>query len=142
MRPSLAICLCAYNEELSIVAKVESLLAMAAAYGPQATVYVYADAPTDQTVALLDDYRDRLQLYVSPVRRGKTAGMKLLVGMSQGELIAFTDANVMTDNDGLVRLAAPFANPKIGCTSARLVYYNASQSPTAASMPCINAFRP
>ena len=132
-RPSLAICLCAYNEELSIVAKVESLLAMAAAYGPQATVYVYADAPTDQTVALLDDYRDRLHLHVSPVRRGKTAGMKLLVSMSQSELIAFTDANVMTEHDGLVRLAEPFGNPQIGCTSARLVYYNASQSPTATA---------
>ena len=133
MRPSLAVCLCAYNEELSIVAKVESLLAMAAEYGPEATVYVYADAPTDQTVALLDAYRDRLHLYVSPVRRGKTAGMKLLVSMSQAELIAFTDANVMTEDDGLVRLATPFTDPQVGCTSARLIYYNASQSPTATA---------
>ena len=42
VRPKVAICMSAFNEEKVIVAKVESLLDMVRAYGP-AEIYVYVD---------------------------------------------------------------------------------------------------
>lgn len=130
-RPSLAICLSAYNEEKVIVAKVERLLEVARAYGP-ATIHVYADAPSDRTVALLEPYADRIDLVVGKARAGKTYGMNLLVGRSESELILFTDANVESDNGCAVELARPFADPTIGCVTAHLIYSNRRESPTSA----------
>jgi cellulose synthase/poly-beta-1,6-N-acetylglucosamine synthase-like glycosyltransferase len=131
-RPSVAICLSAFNEAAVIVEKVESLLAMAKAYGP-ATIHIYVDGAEDETATLLKSYEDRVDLVVSTERRGKTAGMNLLVARSTSALIAFTDANVAIPADGLVALAAPFADDTIGCTSARLHYSNPDQSGTSAA---------
>lgn len=130
-RPSLAICLCAYNEERLIVAKVERLLDVANAYGP-ATIHVYADAPSDSTVDLLGRFADRIDLVVGEVRAGKTFGMNLLVARSSSELILFTDANVVSDADCAIELARPFADPAIGCVTAHLIYSNRGESPTSA----------
>lgn len=130
-RPSLAICLCAYNEERLIAAKVERLLEIAADYGP-ATIHVYADAPSDSTAELLHRYADRIDLVIGEGRAGKTYGMNLLVARSQSELILFTDANVVSDADCAVELARPFADPAIGCVTAHLIYSNRGESPTSA----------
>lgn len=126
-RRSLAICMCAYNEERVIVAKVESLLRMAAAYGP-ASIHIFVDAASDRTAELLQPYADRIDLVVSSVRSGKTAGMNLLVERSGGELIACTDANVSAADDAVIRLTAVFDDPTIACASARLAYENSEES--------------
>ena len=122
-RPRLAICMSAFNEERVILAKVESLLAMAAAYGP-ATIHIYVDGAQDRTAELLQAYADRVDLVVSQERRGKTAGLNLLVRRSRSELLAFTDANVETPVDGLARLANVFTDPEVGCATAKLGYTN------------------
>jgi GT2 family glycosyltransferase len=130
-RLPLAICLCAYNEERLIVAKIERLLDVANAYGP-ATIHVYADAPSDSTVDLLGRFGDRIDLVVGEVRAGKTFGMNLLVARSKSDLILFTDANVVSDADCAIELARPFADPAIGCVTAHLIYLNQGESPTSA----------
>jgi cellulose synthase/poly-beta-1,6-N-acetylglucosamine synthase-like glycosyltransferase len=117
----------AYNEERVIVAKVESLLRMAAEYGP-ASVHVFVDGASDRTAELLAPYADRIDLLVSPVRSGKTAGMNTLVSRLDTDLIACTDANVRTGDDALVRLASALNDPTIACASARLIYENPSDS--------------
>lgn len=129
--PSLAICMCAYNEEQVIAAKVEQLLQMAENYGP-ATIHVYADAPADRTVERLLPYASRIDLVIGQQRLGKTAGMNRLVARSSSDLILFTDANVMGDADNAIELSRPFADPRIGCVTAQLVYSNRSESATSA----------
>lgn len=130
-RPSLAICLCAYNEERLIVGKVERLLEVATDYGP-ATIHVYADAPSDATVDLLRRYAGRIDLVIGEARAGKTFGMNLLVARSESDLILFTDANVVSEADCAAELARPFADPAIGCVTAHLIYSNRGDSPTSA----------
>ncbi len=73
-----ALCVCAYNEERVIRAKVENMLAMRGAI-PSLEVLVYLDGASDRTAEILDGYRDRLQLVVSSERHGKTHGMNTLV---------------------------------------------------------------
>lgn len=132
VRPTVAICMSAYNEEAVIEAKMESLIAMARDYGP-ATIHVYADAPADRTVEILQRYENDVDLVVSTERSGKTHGMNTLVARSSSELIMFTDANVVNDTGALSRLVAPFEDAKVGCTSAQLVYSNNTESPTSAT---------
>jgi len=129
-RPSCAICMSAYNEEDVIVAKVEQLIATAEKYGP-ATVHIYVDGSSDRTAELLEPYKDRADIVVSQERNGKTYGLNVLIERSQSDLLMFTDANVEGDEDTLTGLARPFQDPKIGCTTARLVYTNPGESATS-----------
>jgi cellulose synthase/poly-beta-1,6-N-acetylglucosamine synthase-like glycosyltransferase len=121
-RPALAICMSAYNEARSIRRRMELLIEAADAYGP-ATIHVYADGPRDGSIDLV----------VSEERKGKTYGMNLLVTRSAAELLMFTDANVLHDVDVIAPMVAPFADPAVGCVSARLVYSNPDDSPAAAT---------
>lgn len=130
-RPSLAICVSAYNEQDVITGKIRKLLAMAEAYGP-ATIHVYADCPSDDTVRLLRHFGDRIDLVVGDVRRGKTLGMTLLAARSDSELLMFTDANVQSDVDAAIELVRPFADPMVGMTTAKLIYSNRRETATSA----------
>jgi len=131
-RPSLAICMSAYNEARSIRRRLERLIEAAEAYG-NATVHVYADGPRDGTIEILREFGDRIDLVVSEERKGKTFGMNRLVTRSGSDLLMFTDANVMHAADVIAPLVVPFADASIGCVSARLVYSNADDSPAAAT---------
>lgn len=130
-RPTVAICLSAFNEERVIVRKVETLIAMAETYGP-ATVHVYADCPDDSTVELLRPFADRIDLVIGKMRMGKTHGLNTLLTRSNSELILFTDANVLHDTEALTGLVGPFVDPQVGMTSARLNYVNKAESATSA----------
>lgn len=132
-RPSVAICMSAFNEERVIVAKMESLLAMAATYLGQVSLHLYVDGSTDDTMRLLMPYADRADIVFSNDRRGKTWGMGQLVARSQSDLLLFTDANVVSDLDALNGLMAPFVDPSVGLASARLRYNNPAESATSRS---------
>ncbi len=128
---SVAICMSAYNEELVIAAKMDSLIAMAAAYPGEARIHVYADAPSDRTSEILAQYGDRADIVFGTERRGKTWGMAQLVERSQGELLMFSDANVVADIHAIDGLAAAFEDPEVGLASARLIYSNPEESATS-----------
>lgn len=131
-RPSVAICMSAFNEEGVITAKMQNLLEMARLYG-KATIHVYADAPSDRTAELLRPFADQVDLVISEVRTGKTFGMNSLVARSDSEILLFTDANVTHDPDILEKIVTPMTDPGIGCVSAHLVYSNRQESATAAT---------
>ncbi|WP_304562995.1 glycosyltransferase [Sphingomonas immobilis] len=131
-RPTLALCMSVFNESRVIVTKIENMLVMAERYGP-ATIHVYVDGATDDTPELLRAYADRIDLVVSNERKGKTAGLNVLVPRCESELIAFTDGNVITPATGLVDLAAHFLDKSVGCVTAKLVYTNEDESPTSAA---------
>ena len=131
-RPSLSVCMCAYREEPVIAMRLENLLAMTEAYGG-AEVLVYVDGSDDRTAEIALTYEPRIKVIVSPVRTGKTAGMKRLVAMAKGKLITCTDANVLGEPDALVKMAERFQDPAIGCVSAKLAYANRATTQTANS---------
>ncbi|MDR6788483.1 cellulose synthase/poly-beta-1,6-N-acetylglucosamine synthase-like glycosyltransferase [Sphingomonas sp. BE138] len=131
-RPTLAICMSAYNEARSIRRRMERLVEAAEVYG-NATIHVYADGPQDGTIEILREFADRIDLIVSYERKGKTFGMNQLVARSTSDLLMFTDANVLHDPQVIAPLVAPFADPDVGCVSARLIYSNADDSPAAAT---------
>lgn len=131
--PSIDICMSAYNEERVIAAKMDSLVAMAAGYPGMATVNVYVDGASDGTARILAAYADRANIVVSTDRRGKTFGLNQLVAQTHGELLLFTDANVVSDADALTGLVAPFADNEIGLACARLRYVNPADSATSRS---------
>lgn len=127
-----ALCVCAYNEETVIRAKAENMLAMRDAF-PNLEILVYVDNASDRTAEILHDYEDRLTLVVSPVRHGKTYGMNTLVGLTDAEILVFSDANVTFAPDAIPQLVRPFADPEVGAVCGHLLYTTADGNPTAAS---------
>ncbi|MBI5716107.1 MAG: glycosyltransferase family 2 protein [Burkholderiales bacterium] len=129
-RLSFAICTCAYNEARVIEAKLQNLLALRARH-PGLEILVYVDASSDDTAAICRRHEGRIRLHVSERRTGKTHGMNLLVQSTQADIVVFTDANVMLDEQALDRLEAHFADAEVGCVCGNLIYTNAAESTTA-----------
>lgn len=124
-----ALCVCAYNEERVIRGKAENMLAMQRVM-PALELLVYVDAGTDRTADILREFPG-IRLVVAPARQGKTHGMNTLVAMTSAELIVFSDANVLFDDQAVPRLLAPFGDPAVGAVCGHLVYTGAGGSATA-----------
>ncbi len=131
---SVAVCVCAYNEEAVIGARIDNLLA-ARRRVPGLEILVYVDAASDATAAILRGYGDRIRLVVSPDRLGKTHGMNRLVALTDAEVVVFSDANVTFAEDAIERLVAPFADAGIGCVCGHLRYVDGAdgEASTAAT---------
>lgn len=127
-----AVCMCVYNEEHVIDAKMKNLLALRER-DPDLEILVYVDAASDRSVEVLQPYADRIYLHVSPHRLGKTHGMNRLVARTKADFVIFTDANVMLDQDVLTNLKRHFADPEVGCVCGQLSYINEQASITAAT---------
>jgi cellulose synthase/poly-beta-1,6-N-acetylglucosamine synthase-like glycosyltransferase len=130
---SLAVCVCAYNEERVIAARVDNLLALRDDY-PDIELLFYVDASTDRTAEILRSYGERIRLVVAGERHGKTHGMNRLVAMTHADIVVFSDANVIFAEDAVRRLVAPFADPQVGCVCGHLLYRDpADNAPDAAT---------
>ena len=127
-----AFCVCAYNEERVIRAKVDNMLAAGEALGGL-EVLVYVDGGTDGTADIVREYGDRVRLVDSPARLGKTHGMNTLAALTTADLLVFSDANVLFAPDALPRLLAPFADPDVGCVCGHLIYTRPEGNATAAT---------
>ena len=127
-----AFCVCAYNEERVIRAKVDNMLAAGEALGGL-EVLVYVDGGTDGTAGIVREYGDRVRLIASPARLGKTHGMNALAALTTADLLVFSDANVLFAPDALPKLLAPFADPAVGCVCGHLIYTRPEGNATAAT---------
>jgi cellulose synthase/poly-beta-1,6-N-acetylglucosamine synthase-like glycosyltransferase len=125
--PTVAMCVCAYNEEGVIAARVDNMLALRRRT-PHLEILVYVDAATDRTVEILRRYGEAIRVVVGAERHGKTHGMNRLVGMTGADIVVFSDANVSFAEDALQRLVAPFADPSVGCVCGHLVYLEPGQA--------------
>jgi cellulose synthase/poly-beta-1,6-N-acetylglucosamine synthase-like glycosyltransferase len=129
---TLAVCLCAYNEERVVEGTVLNLLTIQREL-PDLQILVYVDAATDRTAELLYPYAERITLCISQERRGKTHGMNTLVAMSKASIIVFIDANVTLDQHALKNVNRYFEDPSVGCVCGHLVYVNPGESVTAGT---------
>jgi cellulose synthase/poly-beta-1,6-N-acetylglucosamine synthase-like glycosyltransferase len=126
-----AICVCAYNEERVIEAKIRNLLELRSRH-PELEVLIYVDASTDRTAEILRPYSTQLQVHFSPERLGKTHGMNLLASKATAPILIFTDANVTMDPACVADFQEYFRDPRIGCVCGSLVYTNHEASVTAS----------
>ena len=131
-QPTFAVCMCAYNEERVIEAKVRNLLALRERE-PGLAIHVYVDAASDRTADILRRYADDIDLYVATERHGKTYGMNLLSTRAQADILLFTDANVFLDLECIADLRRHFADAAVGCVCGNLNYTNGTSSVTARS---------
>jgi cellulose synthase/poly-beta-1,6-N-acetylglucosamine synthase-like glycosyltransferase len=96
-------------------------------------VIVASDGSTDATDELVqrvaaDDSRVRL---LAMPRSGQSAAQSAIVEAATGEVIVLTDAETRFEPGFLRRLVAPFADPRVGCTTGVLGWHYDRRTDTA-----------
>lgn len=119
--PSLSLLFCAYNEARALPAKIDNLRTLKAAY-PDLEILAYDDGSSDGTLDLLRGAGPLLRVITGAGRQGKAHGMKMLAAEAQGEVLIFTDANVLLDVAAPRCLAARYADPHVGGVLGALHY--------------------
>ena len=128
--PSASLLFSAYNEERSLPAKIANLREIKTRY-PDIEILAYSDCSSDGSLDLLLACPDLLRVVPSTHRTGKATGMRLMAAEATGDILIFTDANVILDPDAVESLLGYFSDPAIGGVAGALHYVNEDASTTA-----------
>jgi glycosyltransferase involved in cell wall biosynthesis len=110
---SVSILFCAFNEQASLPAKIENLRLLKERR-PDLEILVYDDFSSDGTSELLAGASDLLAIIRGERRTGKAAGMKQLARRANGEILLFTDANILLAADAIDRLLRYYSDAEVG----------------------------
>lgn len=128
----LSLAFCAYNEEAVLAEKISNLRRLKEA-APDLEILAYSDGSSDSTAELLQAESDWIRVFASEERHGKSHGMNTLVQAARGDIMVFTDANVLVEPAALAALQRSFADPSVGCVCGHLIYSNPEEGETAAT---------
>ena len=126
LTPSVSVVVAAHDEEDVIERRVENLLALDYP-ADKLEIVVASDASTDRTDELVEAIaarEPRVRLIRAP-RGGKVAAQNLAVRETEGEILAFSDANATWPPDALAKLVRSFADPEVAYVSGRATYADA-----------------
>jgi cellulose synthase/poly-beta-1,6-N-acetylglucosamine synthase-like glycosyltransferase len=128
--PSVTLLISAFNEARVIASKLENALALDYP-SERIDILVISDASADGTDAIVESFADRgVKLLRMPERQGKTAGLNAAVQRARGEIIVFSDANIMYQATVIQRLVWNFADPEVGCVTGDSRY---TENPSSAA---------
>ena len=126
--PSVALVICALNEQKVIRQKVENSLALRYPNEKLRLVFI-SDGSTDDTADIIREYETAgVQLIEQRVRRGKIANLNETLAARQEEILILSDANVIYHPDALLHLAARFRDPSVGCVSGKVILTDTTQA--------------
>jgi cellulose synthase/poly-beta-1,6-N-acetylglucosamine synthase-like glycosyltransferase len=118
--PSVAIIIPAYNEEKTVRASVESVLALDYPKD-QLSVVVVNDGSTDGTARALSAYRSNPRVTVLEKRNGgKHTALNLGIEKTNAELMGCLDADSFASPEALKEIVAHFDHARIGAVTASL----------------------
>ena len=127
--PAVSVVVAAHDEEAVIERRLENLLGLD--YPPERVeIVVASDASGDRTDELVEAIARREQRVrlIRCGRGGKVAAQDRAVRETEGEVVAFSDANAIWAPEALRRLVRSFADPSVGYVCGRLVLTDAEGS--------------
>ena len=115
--PHVTMFISVFNEEGIIREKLENTLALK--YPPsELQVIVISDASTDHTDEIVVEFSSQgVTLLRLPKRCGKSVGLNQAVTMARGDILLFSDANIMYRSDTIHKLVRNFADSTVGCVT-------------------------
>ena len=120
--PGVTVIIPAYNEAAHIGATIENKLAQNYP-SDKLQIIVVSDCSDDGTDEIVAKYESEgVTLIRQEERRGKTAALNLAVPEARGEILVFSDANSMYDENAVRALVANFADPQVGYVTGKMVY--------------------
>jgi hypothetical protein len=121
--PTVCFIIAAYNEEASISEKLENTLSIN--YPAKLMeILVASDGSTDSTNILVSTHPDpRVRLVGNPENQGKTATTNLAVEEARGDILIFSDATGIYNEDSLKELIGHLmADDSLGAVAGRVTY--------------------
>jgi cellulose synthase/poly-beta-1,6-N-acetylglucosamine synthase-like glycosyltransferase len=111
--PSVSVIVAAYNEERIIEGKIRNTLALD--YPQERLELIIAsDGSTDATEAIVEASGDDRVRLLRLARAGKLNALNHAALAASGDVLLFTDANVLLDREAVERLVRNFADPAVG----------------------------
>ncbi|WP_067561472.1 glycosyltransferase family 2 protein [Halofilum ochraceum] len=119
-RPTVTVIIAACNETRWIRDRIRNVLDADYPHD-RLQLIVVSDGSDDGTTEIARSIADErlLVLEVQP-RAGKANALNRAMQHTTGEIVVFSDANVLFDADGIARLAAHFADPACGAVTGRV----------------------
>lgn len=114
----ISIIITVHNEENKISKKIENTLNLD--YPKEKMqILVASDGSTDQTDEIVKRYRDKgVELISIGERHGKEFAQREAIKYAKGEILVFTDASTILDENGVGQIVSNFSDPNIGCVSS------------------------
>lgn len=115
--PSVTLLISAFNEADVLKEKLENSLALDYPR-ERLDVLVISDASTDDTDRIVRSYEGQgVRLLRMPDRGGKTVGLNAALKVATGDIVVFSDANILYKHDTIQRLVNNFADQAVGCVT-------------------------
>jgi len=112
---TLTLIVSAYNEEACIEEKIKNSLSLD--YPQDKIQYLFVtDGSTDSTPDIIARF-PQIKLMHKPERKGKIAAMERAMKEVSTEIIIFTDANTLLNNQALKNICRHYQDPKVGAVS-------------------------
>lgn len=123
MFPSISIIICTWNRATSLEATLHSLHKQLDCDNLSVEVIVVDNNSTDRTKSIVNSFRQGWQIgqlrYVFESRQGKQFALNRGIAISNYEVLAFTDDDVLLPTDWLANVARAFTDPYLELAGGR-----------------------
>lgn len=124
--PSVSLLISAYNEERVIARKLQNALAQRYPKD-KLEVCLVSDGSTDHTVEIAwGSPLQGVRVFHFDQRRGKNAALNDAIPQTIGEILVFTDANTLFQQDAVRKLARHFSDTRVGLVVGSLSFVSES----------------
>ena len=132
-RSTVTVGIAAHDEADELEGRVADIVAQTGDFDLE--VVVASDGSSDNSVAILARLAaaDPRVRYLDLQRSGQTVAQAEIFAVATGDIVVLSDAETRFAPDFLARLIAPFADPRVGCTTGRLLWAGADQTSTSRS---------
>ena len=121
--PKVSFITVAYNEEDCIKEKIENSFSLDYPRNKLDIIFV-SDGSTDSTNKIASEYSGRgIKFIKFDSRRGKASCLNDAVSESDGEILVFSDANVIYEKGAIKKLVKNFEDNRIGGVTGEVHYY-------------------
>ncbi len=119
--PFVSICIAAHNEEAVIGPRIRNILELSYPDDKWELILV-ADGCTDETVTVAKNFDDKRIRVISVSRNGKNVALNRAAAAAKGEILVFTDADVLFRQKSLTQLLSCFSDEGVGCVAGQFEY--------------------
>lgn len=122
--PTVSLIIAAYNEEKVIARKIENCLALDYSRD-RLEIIVASDGSTDSTNKIVRGFASQgVKLVALNPNQGKSSAQNRAVAEAGGDILFFTDANVMLRPDAVKKIVSNFEDERVGCVVGKVTYLN------------------
>jgi cellulose synthase/poly-beta-1,6-N-acetylglucosamine synthase-like glycosyltransferase len=116
--PRVSVVIAARNEAARLPARIDNLLSLDYPANRR-QIIVVSDGSTDETLPVLEKYRDVVDVIAMPPG-GKALALNAGVAAARHEILVYADARQVFAPDALRELVVPFADQRVGAVTGEL----------------------